>query len=122
MLVLRKSRLRALGGSSAAFYANATLGEVAAQANPLWATGVCFVMSQTVPLDIVAQTEVGLDRDIFFRRMLRELSGTIEAIVGVEEASGYVSAVGAAIGDWINEAYHAQMGPEDFDLSTVAAV
>ena len=79
-------------------------------------------MSQTVPLDVVSQTEVGLDRDIFFRRMLRELSGTIEAIVGVEQASGYVSAVGAAIGDWINEAYHAQMGPEDFDLETVAAV
>ena len=79
-------------------------------------------MSQAVPLDTVAQIEVGLDREIFFRRMLRELAGTIEAIVGVEEALGYVSAVGAAIGDWINAAYHAQMGPEDFDLSTVAAV
>ena len=65
---------------------------------------------------------IGLDRDVFFRRMLRELSGTIEAIVGVEQASGYVAAVGAAIGDWINEAYHAEMGPADFDMDTVAAV
>ena len=70
----------------------------------------------------VAAAEIGLDRDVFFRRMLRELSGTIEAIVGVEEAAGYVAAVGGAIGDWINEAYHAQMGPEDFDLETIAAI
>ena len=66
--------------------------------------------------------DIALDRDLFFRRMLRELSGTIEAIVGVDEASGYVAAVGAAIGDWINEAYHAEMGPDDFDLETVASI
>ncbi|WP_299817484.1 methanogen output domain 1-containing protein [uncultured Jannaschia sp.] len=71
---------------------------------------------------IVSQAEIALDRDLFFRRMLRELTGTIEAIVGVEEASGYVATVGAAIGDWINTAYHAKAGPEDFDIRTVAAV
>ncbi|UWQ22947.1 methanogen output domain 1-containing protein [Jannaschia sp. W003] len=70
----------------------------------------------------VAAVEIALDRDVFFRRMLRELAGTIEAIVGVREASGYVAAVGAAMGDWINAAYHAEMGPEDFDLKTVAEV
>ena len=72
--------------------------------------------------DEPSRVEIALDRDLFFRRMLRELSGTIEAIVGREEASGYVSAVGAAMGDWINAAYHAEMGPGDFDIETVAAV
>ena len=66
--------------------------------------------------------DISLDRDLFFRKMLRELSGTIEDVVGVEQASGYVSAVGSAMGDWINQAYHAEMGPEDFDLETVARV
>ena len=70
----------------------------------------------------VLDAEIGLDRDVFFRKMLRELAGTIEAIVGREEASGYVAAVGAAMGDWINAAYHAEMGPEDFDLETVASI
>ena len=81
-------------------------------------------MSQSIiaPLEAPSRADVMLDRDVFFRRMLRELAGTIEAIVGIEEASGYVSAVGAAIGDWINAAYHAEMGPEDFDLETIAAV
>lgn len=78
--------------------------------------------ANVVPMHAVDGVEIGLDRDVFFRKMLRELSGTIEAIVGVDEAAGYVSAVGAAIGDWINEAYHAEMGPEDFDLDTVASV
>ena len=71
---------------------------------------------------IVSDVEIDLDRDLFFRRMLRELTGTIEAIVGVEDSSGYVAAVGAAIGSWINAAYHARMGPDDFDLETVAAI
>lgn len=70
----------------------------------------------------VAKVEIDLDRDLFFRKMLRELAGTIEAIVGMEEANGYVAAVGAAVGDWINEAYHAEMGPDDFDMHVVAAV
>ena len=65
---------------------------------------------------------VDLDRDLFFRRMLRELSGTIEGIVGLEQATGYVAAVGSSIGDWLNAAYHANMGPEDFDLDTVAQI
>ena len=72
--------------------------------------------------EVVSRAETGLDRDVFFRRMLRELAGTIEAIVGVEEASGYVAAVGATMGDWLNAAYHAEMGPGDFDLETVAAI
>ena len=70
----------------------------------------------------VAALSLPLDRDIFFRRMLRELSGTIEGIVGVEQAAGYVAAVGSSIGDWINSAYHAGMGPEDFDVETVARI
>ena len=79
-------------------------------------------MSQALPMEVVSQTQIALDRDVFFRRMLRELTGTIEAIVGREDAGGYVAAVGAAIGDWINAAYHAEMGPEDFDLDTVASI
>lgn len=79
-------------------------------------------MPEDVLTSRLVEVEIGLDRDVFFRRMLRELAGTIEAIVGRDEASGYVAAVGAAMGDWINAAYHAEMGPEDFDLQTVAAV
>jgi predicted ArsR family transcriptional regulator len=52
-----------------------------------------------------ANLEVPLDRDIFLRTLLRELSGTLQDVVGVEETAGYVSVVGAAIGEQIDHTY-----------------
>jgi predicted ArsR family transcriptional regulator len=48
---------------------------------------------------------VPLDRDIFTRTLIRELAGTLEDVVGIEEASGYISVVGSAIGEKINQDY-----------------
>lgn len=70
----------------------------------------------------VEEAGIDLDRDRFTRKMIRELSGTIERVVGVEEASGYVATVGGLMGNWLNEAYHAELGPDDFDLDTVARI
>lgn len=53
----------------------------------------------------VEQAPVDLNRDIFLRTMLRELAGTLQDVVGVAEASGYISVVGGAIGDKINAEY-----------------
>jgi len=49
--------------------------------------------------------QIGLDRDVFLRTLVRELSGTLEEVVGLEEASGFVSLVGQHMGDWINDNY-----------------
>jgi predicted ArsR family transcriptional regulator len=49
--------------------------------------------------------DIPLERDLFLRSLIRELAGTLEAVVGVEEASGYVSVVGAAIGEQIDRRY-----------------
>jgi predicted ArsR family transcriptional regulator len=48
---------------------------------------------------------VALERDGFVRDLLRELSGTLQDVVGLEEASGFISVVGQKIGDRINAAY-----------------
>ena len=48
---------------------------------------------------------VPLDRDIFLRTLIRELSGALEDVVGLDEAAGYVSVVGAAMGERINSDY-----------------
>jgi predicted ArsR family transcriptional regulator len=73
-----------------------------------------------------AEADVQLDRDMFLRRLLRELSGALEDVVGIEEASGYISLVGAAMGDQINAEYRralavdrlsrTQLGPVLVDL------
>jgi predicted ArsR family transcriptional regulator len=49
--------------------------------------------------------DVALERDLFLRTLLRELAGTLQEVVGLEEASGFVSVVGQRIGDQINESY-----------------
>jgi predicted ArsR family transcriptional regulator len=53
--------------------------------------------------------EVGLDRDVFLRSLIRELSGTLQDVVGLEEAAGFISVVGQRMGDQINEEYRAAL-------------
>ena len=48
---------------------------------------------------------ISLDRDVFLRNLVRELAGTLENVVGLDEASGFISIVGQNIGDWMNEEY-----------------
>ncbi len=55
--------------------------------------------------DRVRDAPVPLERDIFLRTLLRELSGTLEDVVGIAEASGYISVVGGAIGERIDADY-----------------
>ena len=57
--------------------------------------------SRTTP----STADVSLERDLFLRTLLRELSGTLEDVVGLEEASGFVSVVGQRIGDAIDNEY-----------------
>lgn len=52
-----------------------------------------------------ASLDVGLERDGFARRLIRELAGSLQDVVGLEEAAGYISVVGTAMGEHINGAY-----------------
>lgn len=53
--------------------------------------------------------DVGLERDVFLRTLLRELSGTLQDVIGLEEASGYISIVGGAVGRKLDETYRAAL-------------
>jgi len=55
------------------------------------------------------EVDVPLDRDVFTRTLIRELAGTLEDVVGIEEASGYISVVGASIGEQINQSYRSAL-------------
>jgi predicted ArsR family transcriptional regulator len=66
--------------------------------------------------------EVRLERDEFLRRLLRELAGTLQDIVGLEEASGYISVVGAAMGEHINSEYRRAFLVDRLSREQVAAV
>jgi len=75
--------------------------------------------TNTTPVD---QLPVELDRDLFLRTLIRELSGTLEDVVGLDEASGFVSAVGQRIGDHINLSYRSALGVDQLSKQQVADV
>lgn len=53
----------------------------------------------------LAQIDIPLERDLFLRNLVRELAGTLQDVVGLEEASGFISVVGQRIGEQINQDY-----------------
>jgi len=62
-------------------------------------------MTDTSDRSGVEALELPLERDLFLRSLLRELAGTLEEVVGLEESSGFISVVGQRIGDSINADY-----------------
>lgn len=70
----------------------------------------------------VAAADVGLERDIFTRQLLRELAGTLQDVVGLEDASGYISVVGTAIGEHIDRGYREALAVDKLSREQVAEV
>jgi predicted ArsR family transcriptional regulator len=72
--------------------------------------------------DRAAQLEVPLDRDVFLRTLIRELSGLLEDVVGVQEAAGFISVVGQNVGDQMNADYRRAFAVENLNREQVADV
>ncbi|MDH5444433.1 MAG: methanogen output domain 1-containing protein [Gammaproteobacteria bacterium] len=70
----------------------------------------------------IADLSLSIDRDVFLRNLLRELSGTLEDVVGLDEAAGFVSIVGQHIGEWMDREYRAAIGTPQLNLQQVSDV
>lgn len=70
----------------------------------------------------ISSATVPLDRDLFLRRLLRELAGTLERVVGADEAAGYISVVGGAIGDQIDQEYRKAINVQNLSREQVGSV
>jgi predicted ArsR family transcriptional regulator len=79
-------------------------------------------MAEPNAVDQVAAAPVPLERDVFLRSLVRELAGTLEEVIGVDEASGFVSVVGQRIGEQIDADYRAALGVERLSRPQVVAV
>lgn len=55
-------------------------------------------MTASAETSPVCQANVPLERDSFLRTLIRERSGTFPDVVGLEEASGFISVAGQNIG------------------------
>jgi predicted ArsR family transcriptional regulator len=76
----------------------------------------------SAPAQQAADLPVELHRDLFLRKLLRELAGTLQDVVGVEEASGYITVVGRSIGEQIDSAYKKALAVDHLSKEQVAQV
>lgn len=79
-------------------------------------------MSAPSTTDQIESLAIPLERDVFLRSLIRELSGTLQDVVGLEEASGFISVVGQRIGEQINESYKSALEVSNLSREEVAAV
>ena len=79
-------------------------------------------MSQESVQQRIRDLDVPLDRDVFLRNLIRALAGTLEEVVGITEASGFVSVVGQTIGDEVNRDYRLALAASSLTRQQVAAV
>ena len=70
----------------------------------------------------VEKLEIDLARDNFLRELLRQLSGTLQDVIGIDEAEGYISIVGARVGNNINDTYRTALNVDKLSAEQVADV
>ena len=70
----------------------------------------------------VKDLDIPLERDVFLRNLIRELSGLLEDMVGLEETSGFISVVGQNIGTQINQMYRQELKLPKLNREQVADV
>jgi predicted ArsR family transcriptional regulator len=66
--------------------------------------------------------DIGLERDVFLRTLIRHLAGTLEEVVGLQEASGFISVVGQRMGEEMNTSYRRALSLSRLTREQVAAV
>ncbi len=65
---------------------------------------------------------IPFDRDVFLRSLIRELSGTLQDVIGLDEASGFISVVGQNIGLQMNKDYKLALNTNTLTREQVADV
>lgn len=70
----------------------------------------------------ISKLNISLERDKFLRDLLHHLSGTLQDVIGLEEASGFISIVGQKIGEEINNEYCSALKVDSLDRHQVLEV
>lgn len=70
----------------------------------------------------IATLNLSLERDIFLRTLIRELSGTLQDVVGLEEASGFISVVGERMATQLDQDYKSALEVSKLSRKQVADV
>jgi predicted ArsR family transcriptional regulator len=96
--------------------------DLSALAGVVYGVREYLMASHSIGASSIDQLSIPLERDVFLRSLIRELAGTLQDVVGLEEASGFISVVGQRIGDQINESYKTALGVPNLTREQVAEV
>jgi predicted ArsR family transcriptional regulator len=77
----------------------------------------CVFVSKGEQSQTVALTEVS-----FLRKFIRHITGTLEELVGLDEAAGYICTVAQRMGEQLNESYRLSLGLERLNRKQVCKV
>lgn len=69
-----------------------------------------------------SELDLPLERDVFSRTLIRELAGTLQDVVGLDDASGYISVVGVAVGEQIDQQYRGALAVDRLTRAQVTDV
>ena len=70
----------------------------------------------------VTSLDVPLTKDLFLRSLIRELSGVLESVIGVDDASGFISIVGQNMGNAMDLEYKQALAVSALSRPQVAEV
>lgn len=70
----------------------------------------------------LATQQIPLERDVFLRTLLRHLAGSLEEVIGLDDASGFISYVGQQMGDEIDKTYRQSLQLSQLSRANVAVV
>ena len=73
-------------------------------------------------MDTLQSLDVPLERDVFLRTLVSELAATLQDIVGLPEAAGFISVVGQRVGESIDRQYRSALQVEQLSREQLAAV
>lgn len=79
-------------------------------------------MSQLQSIQNINEFSVPLDRDIFLTNLIRELAGTLEEVLGINEVSCFMNIVGQTLGDQIDRDYKQALAVSNLTREQVAHV
>ncbi|MGF1522016.1 MAG: methanogen output domain 1-containing protein [Leptolyngbyaceae cyanobacterium] len=77
-------------------------------------------LAMTLTTPSMQELPLSLERDVFLRTLIRELAGTLQSLVGLEEASGFVSVVGQRMGKQIDQDYKSALQVANLSREQVA--
>jgi len=79
-------------------------------------------MNNPLPTVPVRELDIELHRDVFMRDLLRVLAGTLQDVIGLEEAAGFVSVVGQEMGEAIDTSYRSALQVDRLSRPQVSEV